>query len=116
MSGRIWFQTVCNIDQQTALVGIELIHQFMGQHMIFLRLMLLRSHSFNVHAQLSSRFICLSFCLVIPFLPYFVHASSEGSSKTVKMRMLARAFYNCICDKYQTNMIWLLYCFLNGNF
>ena len=46
------------------------------------------------------------FCRTLRLLPYFMCANSEGSSATARMRRLAWAFADRLCDKYHNLMSW----------
>ena len=48
----------------------------------------------------------LRFCMTRSLLPYFVHASSEGSGGTARMLKLAWAIAARQCDKYQNFLCW----------
>ena len=68
----------------------------------------------NMHAQLSSGDIYILFGLSLHLIPYFVHASSEGSGETAHMRWLVWALAACKYDKYPKR-IFLLYSLGRGS-
>ena len=59
----------------------------------------MRSHSLNMHAQLSSGASSLNIGLSLHLSHYLQCASSEGSGETARLCSLARAFAARICDK-----------------
>ena len=68
-----------------------------------------QTHSSNAHAQPSSGAKYPNFGRTLRLLPYFMCATSEGSSENARMRRIAWAFVGRLCDKYHNPMSWLKY-------